>query len=186
MTHTVIPVPLALLLSLWYTTCVHAADTASTNNGHILKYGIFDVVKEGKVKTSPDTSTGKIISKPTLSLQRQTHRIPLEAGVHFGYQYRLSLPTETHSATLTRIIRHPEMVKPDGTRSTGSSRKIRKRVKNGNVFALDGYALTEPYELVAGEWVFQIWHHQQLLVEQKFITYDADPMTSMPDNQEPP
>ena len=185
MTHMAIPVPLALLL-FWGSISVHAADTAPKGNGHILKYGIFDVVKEGKVKSSPDTSTGKIISKPTLSLRRQTHRIPLEPGVHFGYQYRLSLPTATHSATLTRIIRHPEMVKPDGTRSTGSSREIRKRVKNGNVFALDGYALTEPYELVAGEWVFQIWHHQQLLVEQKFITYDADPMASIPDNEEHP
>ena len=185
MTHSAIPIPLALLM-LWYGISANASDTASTDNGHILKYGIFDVVKEGKVKTSPDTGTGKIISKPTLSLRQQTHRIPLELGMHFGYQYRLSLPTETHSAKLTRIIRHPEMVKPDGTRSTGSSRKIRERVKNGNVFALDGYALTEPYELVTGEWVFQIWHNQKLLVEQKFITYDADPTASIPDNQQHP
>lgn len=167
--------PLFTLLLLWHSIDVYAEDGAATATGHILKYGIFDVVKAGNVKADSSTGTGKIVSKPTIALREQTRRIPLEPDVHFGYQYRLSLPATTSYATLTRVLRHPEMVKPDGSRSTGSSRDIRERVKRGNVFALDGYALTEPYEMVEGEWVFQIWHERTLLVEQTFVTYPPEP-----------
>jgi len=39
------------------------------------------------------------------------------------------------------------------------------------VTALDAYALSEDYELVEGDWTFQLWYQGQLLIEQKFTTY---------------
>jgi len=55
-----------------------------------------------------------------------------------------------------------------------SERAIRKRTTYGIVTSLDGYALSEDYELVVGDWTFQLWYKDSLLVEQTFTTYWSD------------
>jgi hypothetical protein len=47
-------------------------------------------------------------------------------------------------------------------------------VKIGQVIAYDSYALNEDYEMVEGDWIFQIWLQDKMLVEQKFTTYWPD------------
>ncbi len=63
------------------------------------------------------------------------------------------------------------MTMPDGTTSTGWDRTARGRTSIGQVIAFDGYVFNEDYELVEGDWVFQIWLGGKKLVEQKFTTY---------------
>jgi len=38
-------------------------------------------------------------------------------------------------------------------------------------FATSGYSLDEDYELVEGEWIFQYWIEDRMLIEQKFYTH---------------
>ena len=120
---------------------------------------------------NPDSSTGKMIRNPTIELTKQTNRIPIKKGAYFAYQYRISNIPEQYRTTLRRVVTHPEMTRPDGTKFTGSDYLLREPVKKGEVFDLDGYAFSEDYEMVAGDWTFQIWYKEQLLIEQKFTSY---------------
>jgi hypothetical protein len=51
---------------------------------------------------------------------------------------------------------------------------IKAKVTVNQVIAYTGYGLDEDYEMVEGDWVFEIWHHDKKLVEQKFTTYRPD------------
>ncbi|MBE9568763.1 MAG: DUF3859 domain-containing protein [Proteobacteria bacterium] len=145
--------------------------TAQEVTGRVLQYGLYTLVSGGEVVDDPKTSTGKGVSKPVITRDRTVERIPLVRDKYMAYQYRLSNIPEKSRVKLRRVLRHPEFRLPDGTTSTGSDFSITKRLNRGKVFAYDAYALNEDYEMVEGEWTFQIWYEDKKLVEQKFITY---------------
>lgn len=141
-------------------------------SGRVLQYGVYKVLRSGRIINNPDSSTGKLIRKPTIELAEQTRRVPIQKGLHFAFQYRLSnFSKGQYQVTLRRVVKHPKMTRPDGTKFSSSDYLIRKPVKRGEVFDLDGYAFSEDYELVAGNWVFQLWYKDKLLIEQKFTSY---------------
>jgi len=156
-------------------------ETENTNtqiqpSGRVLQYGIYELVRGGNVVDSKLTTTGKAVSRATIQRVEQTQNIPARKDVYFSYQYRLSHlelkeGVENGVINLTRKLRHPPITLPDGSVKSGSEYTIKGKVRRGEVFAFDGYAFNEDYELVEGEWVFQIWHKNIKLVEQKFISY---------------
>ena len=73
-----------------------------------------------------------------------------------------------------RIMKHPPFQLPEGTVSTGSDFMITKKLERDEAFAYDTYALNEDYEMVEGDWTFQIWFEDKMLVEQTFTTYWPD------------
>ena len=141
-------------------------------DGRILQYGIYNLLRGGKIVDSKVTTTGKAITKPVIQQIEQTNRVPLRKDVYFAYQYRLSnLPTDKAVIKLKRVLKHPEIILPDGTKTKGSEYMIKGKVKRGEIFAFDGYAFNEDYELVEGDWLFQIWYEGNKLVEQKIISF---------------
>ncbi len=139
--------------------------------GMVLQYGLYTLVKGGEIVDDPKTTTGKGVSKPVITRDRTVERIPLVRDKYMAYQYRLSNLPGKGRVKLRRVLKHPEFKLPDGTTSTGSDFTITRKLDRGKVFAYDAYALNEDYEMVEGEWVFQIWYKGDKLVEQKFITY---------------
>jgi len=146
--------------------------------GDVFEYGIYNPRRKGRVRDDLSTNTGKIVSKPVLTLAETTDRIPLLKNTYFAYRYRLlNLPKEEvkkPTVELRKVLIHPEMTLPDGSKSTGWDRMVRGRTSIGQVIAFDGYVFNEDYELVEGDWIFQIWFRDQKLVEQKFTTYKAE------------
>lgn len=143
--------------------------------GKVGQRGLYRLVRSGGVVDSPQTSTGKGISKPVIELVRSTDRIPLIRGARMYLQYRLwPLPAQPAWVDLRRVLRHPEMVLPDGTKSTGSDYIIKRKVSSNQVIAYTGYGFDEEYELVEGVWEFEIWHGDRKLIGQKFTTYWPD------------
>jgi hypothetical protein len=143
-------------------------------SGRVLQYGIYERVRGGAVVESKNTTTGKALSRVTIQQLEQTNNIPVDKEVYFAYQYRLSnLSNKNAVINLKRILIHPEITLPDGTKKTGSEYMIKGKVKRGEVFAFDGYAFNEDYELVEGDWIFQIWYEGEMLVEQKFTSYKS-------------
>jgi hypothetical protein len=139
--------------------------------GKATSYGLFRERGRGWTRQDENTSTGKLIRNAKLEFVEQTERIPLRKGVYFGYKYWLKIESDQSRADLRRVLIHPEMVMPDDSKVSRSERAIRKRTTYGIVTALDGYALSEDYELVEGDWTFQLWYKDDLLVEQTFTTY---------------
>ena len=140
--------------------------------GHVGRAGLYRLVRSGGVIDDPNTGTGKAVAKPVVELVRKTERIPLIKGVQMYLQYRIWLfPAQPAHVDLRRVLQHPEMKLPDGSVSTGSDYMIKGRVSSGQVIAYTGYGLDEDYELVEGDWVFQIWYQDKKMIEQKFSTY---------------
>ncbi|MCK5092459.1 MAG: DUF3859 domain-containing protein [Gammaproteobacteria bacterium] len=140
--------------------------------GKVTKRGLYEVIRSGGLVDSPNTSTGKAISKPVIQLVRQTDRIPLVKDAHMSLQYRIwNLPERPAYTKLRRVLKHPPMKLPDGTVTTGSDYMITGKVLYGQVVAYTGYGLNEDYEMVEGDWIFQIWYEDKKMIEQKFTTY---------------
>ena len=162
------------------TAIVTTADQAAPADvkephGRVFEHGIYAAMRKGRVRDEITANTGKVINKPVLELSEQTDRIPLVKGTYFAYRYRiLNLPKDVAkrpAVELRKVLVHPEMTLPDGSTATGSDRTFKGRTSVGQVIGFDGYAFNEDYELVEGEWTFQIWFQDQKLVEQIFTMY---------------
>jgi hypothetical protein len=153
--------------------------------GKTTKYGLFHERGRGVVQDNATTSTGKIIRGATLEFAENTDRIPLHKGVHFGYRYWLKFAPEQARPEFKRVLTHPEMTLPDGSKVIRSERVISKKATHGIVTAIDAYALSEDYELVEGEWTFQLWHGDKMLAEQNFTTFWPDEESTGGDTRQP-
>lgn len=158
-------------------TTKKAAEIRETS-GNVFEYGIYNAQRKGRVLGSLTTNTGKVVTRPVLELAETTDRIPLLKDTYFAYRYRiLDLPKEEAKkpvVELRKVLVHPVMTLPDGTTSTGWDRTSKGRTSVGQVIAFDGYVFNEDYELVEGDWTFQIWFKDKMLVEQKFTTYKPE------------
>jgi len=152
-----------------------APDAVKDPSGRVFERGIYNAQRKGRVRDEITANTGKVINKPVLELSEQTDRIPLVKDTYFAYRYRiLDLPKDVAkrpAVELRKVLIHPEMTLPDGSTATGSDRVFKGRTSVGQVIGFDGYAFNEDYELVEGEWTFQIWYQDKLMVEQAFTTY---------------
>jgi hypothetical protein len=143
--------------------------------GKVSHAGIYRMVRSGGIVKSAKTSTGKAVAKPVIERIRSTDRIPLIKGVHMHLQYRIwPLPARPAHAELRRVLKHPEMTLPDGTVSTGSDFIIKRKLSSNQVIAYTGYGFDEDYELVEGEWSFEIWYKDKKVIDHTFTTYRAD------------
>ncbi|HHO68457.1 MAG TPA: DUF3859 domain-containing protein [Gammaproteobacteria bacterium] len=146
---------------------------------HVFQFGLYKASRKGQVKESPGTNTGKIVRKPKLEHVSMTNRVPLVKDTYFGYQYRVfKLPPEITTrpfVELRKVLIHPQMTLPDGSTTSGWDRPFKGRIEVGQVMGFDGYAFNEDYELVEGDWIFQIWYEDKKLIEQKFTAFRPDP-----------
>lgn len=183
---------LTLLLAVAVIGCDQSAETTATTkqasvkqaavirdtSGKVFEYGVYNAQRKGRVVGSMATNTGKVVTRPVLELDETTDRVPLLKGTYFAYRYRIiDLPKEEAKkpvVELRKILIHPEMTLPDGSISTGWDRTTRGRTSSGQVIAFDGYVFNEDYELVEGDWTFQIWLGEKKLVEQTFTTYQPE------------
>lgn len=153
----------------------NAENKKDTLKGKVVKAGLYKVIRSGGLVESRNTSTGKAISKPVIELVTTTDRIPLVKDAHMSMQYRIwNLPEQPAYIKLRRVLKHPVMTLPDGTQSSGSDYMINGSVSIGQVIAYTGYGLNEDYEMLEGEWTFQIWYEDKKLVEHTFTTYWPD------------
>lgn len=140
--------------------------------GRVSKRGLYRLVRSGGLIDDPKTGTGKAVAKPVVQQIKSTERIPLIKGAQMYLQYRFwPLPDQPAYVDLRRVLRHPEMTLPDGKVSTGSDYSVKGKVSANQVIGYTGYGLDEDYELVEGDWVFQIWYQDNKLIEQRFTTY---------------
>jgi hypothetical protein len=143
--------------------------------GKVSQRGLYRMVRSGGVISDTKTTTGKVVSNPVIQQVKSTEKIPLVKGAQMYLQYKIwSFPNQPAYVNLRRVLKHPEMKLPDGTTTTGSDFSVKRKVSSNHVIVYTGYGFDEDYELVEGDWVFQIWHKGKKLIEQKFITYWPD------------
>jgi Domain of unknown function (DUF3859) len=171
----------ANLVSEVPSTAGSAAPDSQTKDikSSVFQFGIYKATRKGQITTSSTSNTGKVVRKPELEHVSMTDRIPLVKDTWFGYQLRLwNLPPEAMVKPVMKlrtVLIHPEMTLPDGSTTTGYDRPFKGRVETQQVIGFDGYAFNEDYELVEGDWIFQIWYQDQKLIERKFVSVQPKP-----------
>ena len=134
--------------------------------------GLYRLLRSNGLVDDDRTSTGKTLASPIIELVKLTDHVPLIKGGQMQMQFRIwSFPDYPAHVDLRRVLKHPPMSLPDGTVSTGSDYMMKGRVRVNQVIAYTGYSFDEDYEMVAGEWIFEIWYQEKKLVEQHFTTY---------------
>ena len=101
-------------------------------------------------------------------LAANTADIPMQEGVRFGVQYRLTeVPGET-VVNLRKIMRFPApgLIPPSTGVRVPSNETVIHCVL-GRV-CMTGYQLTDPWEMVPGTWKIEIWSADRKLAEQSF------------------
>jgi len=137
--------------------------------------GLYKLLRSGGVVDDPKTSTGKVTAKPVIQLVESTERIPLIKGAQMYLQYRLKpFPDRPAWVDFRQVLKHPEMTLPDGSVSTGAEIPFKGKVSVNQSIGYIGYGFDEDYELVEGDWTFEVWYQDKKLIEQTFTTYSPD------------
>ena len=128
--------------------------------------------KEEIVK-SPETPSGITrIPAGAPFIATSTNRVPAKIGVIFGFWYEIdNVPALDGEVGLTTIVRHPSITKPDGTVSNGFTTIEKQDIKSGRVVGMTGYELDHDYELVAGDWQFEMQYGGVTVCKQKFTVF---------------
>lgn len=152
-------------------TYVSSADTYRPFEAKIVDYGIYTLTAK-KVSIPSDTDTAGYTSyvqkKTDVVLETQTTQIPTKKGTVFGFRFDiLSWPDGWHDK-ITLKYEHPEIVRPDGKKSTGF--EIRKRTRERKAPPDDGivYSLSEDFELVPGKWTLSVLYKDEPVLTKTF------------------
>jgi hypothetical protein len=134
----------------------------------ILQSGLYtgSIVRQ---ESSLGTPTGKavIIDKP--SFYSDAARVPALAGIRFGFQYRLVGSPPGRDVPLRGVwhIPAPGITNPvSGNTYRQSARDFTAPIGDTQIH---GYGFDQPWEIVEGDWILEIWHANRLLASRTFL-----------------
>ena len=98
---------------------------------------------------------------------RFTNEIPAALGKDFGVQYVVNTAPKGGEFRVTHVIKFPEggLVQPNGRVYTEERENLKIRI---GMPTLHGYGFDESWEMVPGEWVFEVWHDNARLLHKSF------------------
>jgi hypothetical protein len=97
----------------------------------------------------------------------------MRQGVGFGLAWQASGLPKQSTLVFSYRISHPRIVRPDGRVLTMTTEELPMPVTDGTIKTIDCYFLSEPHELVAGEWEMVILYRGTLLVSKRFYIGQA-------------
>lgn len=161
-----------ILLCLLLPLFVSAQDTF-INAAETLAYGTFDSSERISNSKAATADAPPVDTVTKYRFDNFTNRIPMILGTEFGIEYRINTKPKGRPISITTVIRFPEAgLKQPGGRNYSKSMET-KRVSVGEP-QLHGYGFDESWELVPGEWVFEVWHKKAKLISKKFTVYVAE------------
>lgn len=151
---------------------VFAQDTY-INAAETLAYGTFNSSERTRFSKGPTENAPRVDSVEKYRFEDFTTRIPMVLGTEFGIEYQVNTKPKGRPIDITTIILFPEPgLKQPGGRKYKRSKET-ERVTIGEPH-LHGYGFDEPWELLPGEWVFEVWHKKSRLVKKTFTVYDPN------------
>ncbi len=131
----------------------------------ILEYGIYEAVPQKKLDAE-DTADGSWTIIDKIQLVTKTDTIPAKVNTQFGFWFKLEGKSEDESVNITFVNKLP------GLKNPKKEAKIYEEQYPGKVKfgqpTYKGYAFEADWECVPGDWVFQIFHNDEKLIEKKF------------------
>ncbi len=161
------------------------------SGAEIIEYGLYHADRFGRIE-GRDTSLGSltVLNKETVRLVEKTTRIPAEIGNTFGIAYILHGTPHNADVELTIRVITPGLTRPpepgpqlytaQGIRFPGRQGAGARTTEqwpshaNLNKPAYDFFGFEHDWELVPGQWTFQVWYRDAMLTEQSFEVYPAE------------
>jgi hypothetical protein len=161
----------ALFFAIMLSFPSHAQDTF-INAAETLAYGVFTSSDRNTFTKAATDDAPPADTVENYRFREFTTQIPMALGTEFGLEYQINTKPKGRPISITTVIRFPEVgLKQPRGRKYRSSRES-KRVSIGDP-QLHGYGFDEAWELVPGEWVFEVWHKKAKLITKTFTVYDA-------------
>jgi len=140
-------------------------------NAEIVEFGYYKKNSEPKRYKNPSTASGYVQEGGEVELVQKTDQIPAVKGQLFGFKFRVSGLDDMLSTQLVLNVTHPEIKRGNGSVATNYSYPILLDVKDGVIENQAGYSMDHEYEVVTGEWTFELWYYKQKILSQTFHTY---------------
>ena len=136
----------------------------------ITGYGLFKTARSIR-ETAFSTNAIAADSVSGVRFTEFTNKIPAQLGVNFGFEYSINSSPRGGRIHIRSVIRFPEpgLVHPQGRHYEKSVE--RKYVRLGER-SLHGYGFDESWEIVPGEWVFEIWYKDARLIRKTFTVVE--------------
>lgn len=156
---------------LFFVNTATAGDTEiEISVAEITGYGIFETGQSARYSgfskrmIAADAVTG-------VRFVEYTNEIPARLGVNFGFEYSINSTPRGAKIPVRSIIRFPEpgLQHPSGKHYAESIEE--KHIKIGDS-SLHGYGFDESWEIVPGQWVFEIWHRNARLIRKTFTVVE--------------
>ena len=122
-----------------------------------LDYGICTINLKETV-SSDTTASGYYNETEGVEFTNKTTNIPAEMGISFGIKYVVNGEPEGSKVKLKLVVIHPPI-----KGKSKSSAMVEAKI---GTWRADFYTFNESYELVEGEWIFQIYQKENLLLEE--------------------
>lgn len=135
----------------------------------IVGYGIFTARETTRVQASTARALAADGVKG-VTFTKYTTEIPAVLGTTFGIQYLINGTPKGAGFKVISVILFPEpgLVNPRGRTYRKSTEETTTLIGKKSLY---GYGFDEPWELVPGEWIFQIWHNDVRLAQKKFNVF---------------
>lgn len=108
----------------------------------------------------------------------ETSTIKAELASNFGVIYLIEGLKKDACYSATHYLKHPMMTLPDGQKRT----EYKRHFKIGSCMndeyrylSFFSWTLEEPWEVEAGEWIFEIRVDGKVLIKQEFLLEGAEP-----------
>jgi hypothetical protein len=144
----------------------------------IVEHGLYTLEVKSEQR-SPDGVIDTMVEN--LCHYATTTTVPLKAGVHFGFRYRVEGVAPGEGVDLAKVIRFPMIAKPPGAKLLSTI--WRPMLVAAGPAHYVGYGLDFDWELMPGHWSLSIQQSDRKLVEMGFdVVAGAD--APVPSTQE--
>lgn len=143
-----------------------AAHAQAVQGIEITEYGTYATETEDSA-AEPGTASGRVEQVSNIRHVESTTVIPARVGVEFGFRYRIVGKPETkvNLKNVTRIPA-PGIRNPDTGNVTMTSIFFQEHKTGEELYRL--YRLTDPWEIVPGLWIMELWDGDRKLASQTF------------------
>ena len=138
-------------------------------SGEVIEYGYYQPTGDLERERNYNTATGYVLTGSAVKLVEQTDNIPMALGRLFGFKFRMrGFPRDEVVVNLELVVSHPQMTRPNGTHISGYRFPVTLDLRGGKVESQTGYKFDNEYEMVAGDWKFEYFLGNTLLLEKTF------------------
>jgi len=137
----------------------------------ILNYGegSAKVLSEHKDENVP--AGKRFTTDYKLGISKTSDSIKIEKGVQFGIEYIIETP-KTGLIEVKTIWNYPDTISNNRRKKFIKSEYIISKVTNEYTYS--SYEINEEFEMIAGDWILQLFYQEKLILHKKFMLTNND------------